>query len=594
MTTPVKLSIVIPTHNRRDVLLQRTLPAIFEQDFSPDEYEVIVVVDGSRDGTIEALRGLKPKCALKILEQPSRGPSVARNVGVAAAQGEVVLFLDDDIICGPDVLRRHVEAHISPEPIVAYGKICMAPGTPDSLFKFAKETWGKNYYRLIDSQAGLKWPNDNYMISNTSLPCATLLACGGFDETMPAKEDYELGYRLWKMGIRFQYLPRIVAYEFVVKSSGQFVRDDGRIYGRAEVLLCRKHPDYRPCSELAHLGEISGWKRLRRRLIAQMPVSLAPFVAGPLWVCDRLTRFRVMKKAGLRLLGTGRGIVELRTEVREVGSWKAVQSEFGMRLPVLLYHHVGPLRPGTLPSLTVSPQTFERHVRWLARRGYTGVRPADWLRWRLEGKGLPDKPVLLTFDDGYADLADYAFPVLRRYGFGAGVYVVTGQLGGTNAWDEAKGFGTQRLMTVEQIRYWATQGIEFGAHSRTHADLTTLSARELTEEVVGSRDDLTTLLGSPVVSFAYPYGFYNQAVVDCVRGAFDVAFIADDNNEGLNHLLTDPYLLLRTMVQPNDSRLDLECRARWGYNPLLNLRARLRLRTRLKRAASFVLGRRKA
>jgi peptidoglycan/xylan/chitin deacetylase (PgdA/CDA1 family) len=233
-------------------------------------------------------------------------------------------------------------------------------------------------------------------------------------------------------------------------------------------------------------------------------------------------------------------------------------------------------------------------VRWLARRGYTGVRPADWLRWRLEGKGLPDKPVLLTFDDGYADLADYAFPVLRRYGFGAGVYVVTGQLGGTNAWDEAKGFGTQRLMTVEQIRYWATQGIEFGAHSRTHADLTTLSARELTEEVVGSRDDLTTLLGSPVVSFAYPYGFYNQAVVDCVRGAFDVAFIADDNNEGLNHLLTDPYLLLRTMVQPNDSRLDLECRARWGYNPLLNLRARLRLRTRLKRAASFVLGRRKA
>jgi peptidoglycan/xylan/chitin deacetylase (PgdA/CDA1 family) len=145
-------------------------------------------------------------------------------------------------------------------------------------------------------------------------------------------------------------------------------------------------------------------------------------------------------------------------------------------------------------------------------------------------------------------------------------------------------------MTVEQIRNWATQGIEFGAHGRTHADLTTLSGRELAEEVVGSKDDLTSLLGSPVVSFAYPYGFYNQAVVDCARGAFDVAFIADDNREGLNYLATDPYLLLRTMVQTNDSWLDLECRARWGYNAFLNLRARLHLRTRLKHGVSFVFG----
>lgn len=591
MTNTMKLSIVMPTRNRRDVLVRRTLPAIFEQDFPPDEYEVILVVDGSTDGTLEALRDLKPKCALRVFEQPGRGPSVARNLGVAGARGEVVLFLDDDIICGPNVLRQHVEAHIGPEPIVAYGTISLAPGAPNSLLKFANETWSKNYYNTLDSQAGLKWPKDDYMISNTSLPRATLLASGGFDEAMPAKEDYELGYRLWKMGIRFQYLPKIVTYEFLVKSSRQFVHNDGRIYGRTEVLLCRKHPAYRPYSGLAHLGRISAWTRLRRRVIAQLPVSLAPLVAAPLWVCERLSRFRVMKKAGLRLLGTGHGIVELRTEVREVGSWKALRSEFGMRLPVLLYHHVGPPRSGTMPSLTVSPQTFERHVRWLVRRGCSGIRSSDWLRWLREGKGLPEKPILLTFDDGYADLAEYALPVLRRHGFSGVVYIVTGQLGGTNAWDEARGLGTHRLMTVEQIRHWAAQGIEFGAHSRTHADLTALSAKELSEEVVGSGKDLESVLGERVVSFAYPYGFHNQAVDDCVRGAFDLAFIADDDDEGLNHLQTDPHLLLRTMVQTNDSWLDLDCRARWGHNPLLNLRARIGLRSRLKRAARYVFGR---
>ena len=593
MTTPLKLSVIVPTYNRGHILVSRTLPAIFGQDFPPDEYEAIVVVDGSTDGTAEMLRGLKPKCAFRILEQPNRGPSVARNLGVASARGEVALFLDDDIICAPDVLRHHAEGHAGPEPSVVYGTISLAPETPGSVLKYANESWYKNYYRQLDSQSGLKWPKDFYLISNSSLPRATLLACGGFDEHLPAKEDYELGLRLWKMGVRFLYVPKIQAYEFFVKPSRFFLHNDGKIYGRAEVLLCRKHPDYRPYSELANLGRISGWKRLRRRIIAQLPVSLAFLVALPLWLCERLCRFRVMQKAGLRFLTSGRGIVELRTEVQEAGSWQALRSEFGQRLPILLYHHVGAQRLGTISDLTVSPERFERHVHWLARRGYTGIRPSDWVHWRREGKGLPDKPILLTFDDGYADLAEYAFPVLRRYGFGAGVFIVTGQLGGTNVWDEARGSATHRLLTVEQIRHWAAQGIEFGAHSRTHADLTTLSAQRVAEEVIGSRNDLANLLGSRVASFAYPYGFHNQAVVDCVREAFDLAFIADDQNEGLNYLATNPHLLLRTMVQTDDSWLDLECRARWGYNPILNLRARLRLRTRLRRTASYVLGRSK-
>jgi glycosyltransferase involved in cell wall biosynthesis/peptidoglycan/xylan/chitin deacetylase (PgdA/CDA1 family) len=590
MTAPLRLSVVLPTHNRRDVLVSRTLPAIFDQDMPVDEYEIVVVVDGSTDGTAEALRELRPPCSLRIIEQPNRGPSAARNVGIEAARGELLLFLDDDIICGPHLLKQHVEAHAGPEPAVVYGSISVAPGTPPSVLKYANVTWYQNYYGHLNSQNGLKWPEDVYLISNSSIPRATVVACGGFDENMPAKEDYELGLRLWKLGVRFKYLPQAVAYEFFVKPSGHFLHNDGEIYGRTEVLLCRKHPEYRLHSELARFGRTVWWRRFLRQFVLRFPVSPAYLFTLPIWFCEKLCRFPPMHKAGLRFLGIARGIVELRTAVEEAGSWKALQREFGMRLPVLLYHHVGPLRPGTIPGLTVSPQRFERQVRWLARRGYQGIRPADWLRWRHEGKGLPDKPVLLTFDDGYADLVEYALPVLRCYGFGAAVYIVTRQLGGTNAWDEARGSDTHRLMTAEQIRYWATQGIEFGAHSRTHADLTTLSASELSEEVAGSGQDLESILGSRVVSFAYPYGFHNQAVDDCVRGTFDLAFLADDHAEGLNHLLTDPFQMRRTMVQTNDSLVALESRVRWGRNPFENLRARIGLRTRLKRATRSILG----
>jgi peptidoglycan/xylan/chitin deacetylase (PgdA/CDA1 family) len=319
-------------------------------------------------------------------------------------------------------------------------------------------------------------------------------------------------------------------------------------------------------------------------MVLQFPVSAAHLLTLPIWLFEKLCRYPLMQKTGLQLLEIGRRITEFRGALKEAGSWQNFHHEFAMRLPVLCYHHVGPGQPGTLPTLTVSAQRFERHVRWLARRGYQGIRPADWLRWRLDGKGLPDKPVLFTFDDGYADLADYALPVLRRYGFGAVVYVVTGHFGGTNTWDEVRGSGTHRLMTAEQIRYWAEQGIEFGAHSRSHADLSSLSPEQLKEEVAGSGNALGSLLGTRVVSFAYPYGHYNRAALDCVRGNFDLAFAIDPRFKGINFLVTDPHLMRRTMVQPVDSEVDVESRARWGFSPLLRLRARLRLRSRFKHA----------
>jgi glycosyltransferase involved in cell wall biosynthesis/peptidoglycan/xylan/chitin deacetylase (PgdA/CDA1 family) len=586
MTAPLKLSVIVSTYNRRQVLLSQSLPSILDQDLPADQYEVIVIVDGSTDGTAAALRELRPSCALRIVEQPNRGLSRARNAGIAMAKGDLVIFIDDDFICRPDLFRRHVQAHIGTANVVVHGAIYVAPRTRASILANANEAWYCKYNSRLATHGGAIWPDGVFLISNSSTPRSTLLACGGFDEDLPAMDDFELGLRLWKMGVKFRYLPDAVAYEISAKGLRSFLFKDGEAFGKTEVLLCRKYPDYRPRSGLlASMGRTGPWRRILRRIAIQAPVSPAHLLVPFIWACEKLCRLRAMQRTGLFLLEVSRRLTEFRAALSVVGSWKDFHNEFAMRLPVLLYHHVGPPQPGTPLSLTVSPARFESHIRWLARRGYQGIRPGDWLRWCLGGKGLPEKPILLTFDDGYADLVEYAFPILHRYGFGAAVYLVTGQLGGTNAWDETRDSGTHRLMTAEQIRHWAERGIEFGAHSRTHADLTALPLDELRNEVVHSKNDLEKILETPVVSFAYPFGFHNHEVVECVRDAFELAFGINPHDPGINHLLTDPHLLQRTMVQPSDSVIDIACRAHWGHSPLQSLRARFRLRSRFRHTA---------
>ena len=589
--TSVKLSVIISTYNRREALLLKCLPSVFDQDLASDQYEVIIIVDGSTDGTGAALRELQPACALRIVEHPNGGLSKARNTGIAMARGELVMFIDDDFICRPDVFRLHMEAHTGAEAAVVHGAIYLAEGSPASILSNANESWYRRYNGLLAAHGGAIWPDGVFLISNSSTPRSLLLSCGGFDEDLPAMDDFELGLRQWKAGVKFKYLPSAVCYELSVKSWRSFLFNDGDAFGRTAVMLSRKYSDYRVQSPLlSGLGRTVWWRRLLRRIAIQSPISPAYLLALPIWFCEKLCRFSALQKAGLHLLEIGRRLTEFRAAMKEVGSWKEFQCEFCVRLPVLLYHHVGPERPGTHRSLTVSPVKFKHQIRWLARRGFHGICPADWLRWRREGKGLPSKPVLITFDDGYADLEEYALPVLQRYGFGAGVFVVSGQLGGTNAWDEARGSGTHRLLSAEQICHWARNGIEFGAHSRTHADLTTLLDEELQQEVAGGKDDLERVVKSRVVSFAYPFGLHSEKVVGAVREAFDLAFGIDPHGRGMNHLLTDPHLMRRTMVQPDDLVMDVACRATMGYSPMEGLRARLRVRTRFKNAARAVFG----
>lgn len=188
-------------------------------------------------------------------------------------------------------------------------------------------------------------------------------------------------------------------------------------------------------------------------------------------------------------------------------------------IPILTYHQVEAPPPRGTPyrSLVVSPGAFSRQMGLLRLLGWRGLSMSDLMPYLLGEK--QGRVVGITLDDGYVNNLEHALPVLQRHGFSATCYIVSGQLGGTNAWDGPKGVPSRPLMDAAQLRAWVAGGQEIGAHTRHHADLTTVDDATAREEIAGCKRDLEALLDAPVRQFCYPYGAYQPAHAAMVREA---------------------------------------------------------------------------
>ena len=210
----VSVSIVIPTANRRDSVLQ-TVGTALKQNFPASNFEIIVVLDGPDQATFKALRNLDASPRLRLVELlTNRGPSAARNAGWREAKSELVLFLDDDMICSPRLVSEHVRAHAElkgKRESVGLGAIYVAPNQPPSL---AAESFirglGSVYLRHRDHPAE-PWPENVWSFANTSVSRKVLESVGGFDERLRKREDGELGVRLLHAGVHQEFLPGAVA-----------------------------------------------------------------------------------------------------------------------------------------------------------------------------------------------------------------------------------------------------------------------------------------------------------------------------------------------------------------------------------------------
>lgn len=494
-----------------------------------------------------------------------------------SAEGELLLFLDDDIILAPDALRKHIEAHDG-SALVGFGPIGVSTRSRRGLATECTRQFSDAFYGNLAQPDVSCWPHHTHVLPNSSVPRSVIVEAGGFDERyFRAHEDTELGFRLWKRSVRFRYLADAKCEQIYTKRTGDMARE-AKLDGRQQVLFARMHPEWRGISDL--LPPLSPWKRHALLCCMRAPSFLLWLMSALVASLEPLHRWTLPRRVGLRVLGFGRRFIILLSAARFTGGRQNFEAEFWRQVPVLLYHHITPSGKQGLPGgLSISIEKLERQMRWLKRAGYSSISPARWLAWCEAAEPLPPKPVIITFDDAYEDLSRTAFPVLHQLGITATVFVVTAEVNGTNQWDSGHSFPSVRLLSARQLIEWSARGVDFAPHSRTHPHLQTCSAPELEEEIGGSLRELTSIIGSTSDSFAYPYGEYNSKVRTVVASHFKMAFTCED---GLNDLGIDRFQLRRTMVQGVDTLLDLKLRLLLGWSPLFECRKTLRLRTRFR------------
>lgn len=230
------VSVVVPTYNRC-ASLERLLEALGRQTYPTDRFEVVVVDDGSTDGTIDRLRALSVPYTLRIVEQAHGGPSEARNRGVGAATGTVILFLDDDVVPIPEIIAEHVQARAGAPDAVVIGPMSPPLDWPRPVWVRWVEDTLQEQYRAM--QAGEYAPSPRqFYTANASVPRTHFLAVGGFDTEFKRNEDVELAYRLRDHGATFIFNPRADTLHYAAHTFEGWQRSIYQ-YGRYDVVQSR-------------------------------------------------------------------------------------------------------------------------------------------------------------------------------------------------------------------------------------------------------------------------------------------------------------------------------------------------------------------
>lgn len=225
-------------------------------------------------------------------------------------------------------------------------------------------------------------------------------------------------------------------------------------------------------------------------------------------------------------------------------------------IPIFMYHKVNPYSSSGGYGLRVLPDQFAWQMNYLRERGYQTISFDGLINHWEKGAPLPMRPVMITFDDGYEDNLLFAYPILKENGFKATIFLVSGLIGKTNEWDTRDNAQpVNKLLTWDQIKEMEKNGIEFGAHTATHPNLAAIPSDEAVSEITLCKQVLEQELGHPVLSFAYPYGKYNEQTKAAVAQAGFKAAVttAVDKNDLLT---TDYYGLKRLRVTGYTTRED--------------------------------------
>lgn len=209
------------------------------------------------------------------------------------------------------------------------------------------------------------------------------------------------------------------------------------------------------------------------------------------------------------------------------------------RVPILMYHYISDPPPNAdryRIDLSVPPHKFEQQLQFLAANGYTTVSLYDVYAHLTLGRGLPPKPVVLTFDDGYRDHYDHAFPLLKKYGMHGTFFITTDFIN----------FGNPAHMTWEMIKGMSRAGMDIESHARTHRDLRNRDFQFLVWEILGPIEQITAHTGKRPRFFCYPSGRYDDAVIRMLRSVQTWAAVTTEH--GATHTLANAMTWRRIRV----------------------------------------------
>lgn len=503
-------SIVVPTYQRRDVVFE-AVRALCRLEYD-GKLEIIVVVDGSTDGTSEALATIKSPYEVTVVEQPNRGSSDARNRGAALARHMIILFLDDDMIVQPDLLREHAQLYrngadavIGDTPI---DERSTAGFLADSVARWISSERVQNPLSPFDIFTG-----------QLSVRRSVFEQLGGFDVALTAgpafgNEDADFGARLLSR-YDVRHNPAAVSRQIYVVEPREYMDRAARAVA-ADLQFIRKYPG------LAR--ELFDRKGIHRPLTkwVYLPLTRIPFAA------------RLISKTAVRLADwalatrfrSNRVIARFFSGARSVAYWSELRAggwlPFSDKLLVLCYHAIEDQSDDpVLASYGVSPAQFAKQLDSLVDRGFSFITPSQLDAFLRSQGPLPRRPVLLTFDDGYADLLGLARDLLLPRKIEALAFVVTDAA--SNEWDQAYGARPAALLSPEQWKEIASLGVEIGSHSRSHREMPLLSSKDREAEVLESSADLVAGGLPPPRFFAYPYGALDEGSKSSVRNAGFVA-----------------------------------------------------------------------
>jgi len=309
------ISVIIPTHNRLPYL-QKCLSGLADQQDVLERLEVIVVADGCSDGTEAALSDALYPFKTKVLTEPGSGAAAARNRGAEAARSPLLLFLDDDVIPSPGLVKAHIEAHAGNPRCVVVGPYPLpVPQRGDLLREQLYRYWQRKIERM--ALPGRPPEFEDVVTGNLSVGAETFAAVGGFCQDFKRLEDYEFGIRLLGNGVEYRFAQEAHALHLETTDLRRSLQMIRRV-GSAEVMLATLHPQVTSYLRLSRRDPAYAWVAFHAPRVGEVAATAGE---GVLAVIQLLSARRVWEAVygRLRLFWYWRGVAD---ELSSLKEWK--------------------------------------------------------------------------------------------------------------------------------------------------------------------------------------------------------------------------------------------------------------------------------